>query len=100
MDHDVRFALRSDLDKLAAALADGFRDDPMLTWIYPDASRRDDMGRAFMRVALELGFPHGHVYAAGGDNAAAIWSPPDVDMFDDAAVAALFGLLGEQLGER
>ena len=103
MDHDVRFALRSDLDRLAATLADGFRDDPMLGWIYGKAGapeQQEEMREAFMKVALDIGFPHGHLYAAGGNQAAAIWAPPDVDLFDDAAVGALFGLLGEQLGAR
>lgn len=100
MDHDVRFALRADLDRLAASLADAFSDDPMMTWMYADAARRPEMVHRFMRAALDIGFPHGHVYAAAGDTAAAIWSPPDVEMFDDAALGTLFGLLTEQLGDR
>src|SRR2546423_1445486 len=96
MDHDVRFALRADVDPLAGTLADAFSDDPMFAWIYPDAAKRLEFTEAFMRVALEVGFPHGHVYSASNNGAAAIWSPPDVDLFDDAAVGLLFGLLGEQ----
>jgi len=100
MNNDTRFALHSDFDQLDTALADAFWDDPMMAWIYPDPATRPEMARQFMRVALEIGHPHGHVYTAAGNGAAAIWSPPDVNIFDDAAIGQLFGLLGEQLGDR
>jgi ribosomal protein S18 acetylase RimI-like enzyme len=100
MGNDVRFAVQDDLDDLTASLADAFRDDPMMTWIYPDAATRPEMLPAFMRVAIDIAFPHGHVYATAGNGAAALWSPPDVDLFDDDAVSKMFTLLGEQLGDR
>jgi GNAT superfamily N-acetyltransferase len=53
-----------------------------------------------MRAALDIGFPHGHVYTTGADSAAAIWAPPDVELFDDQAITTLFGLLREQVGPR
>jgi ribosomal protein S18 acetylase RimI-like enzyme len=100
MGNDVRFALRSDLDELEASLTDAFRDDPMMSWIYPDAGTRADLLAPFMRLALDISFPHGHVYGAANNGAAALWSPPDVDLFDDDAVGKMFTLLGEQLGDR
>jgi ribosomal protein S18 acetylase RimI-like enzyme len=96
----VSHAVRADLDPLAAALADAFADDPMMAWIYPEPDTRPAHIEGFMRAALEIGFPHGHVYAAGANSAAAIWAPPDVDLFDEQAIATLFGLLSEQLGSR
>jgi GNAT superfamily N-acetyltransferase len=96
----VRHAVRADLDQLEVALADAFAADPMMAWIYPDAPIRPAHVQAFMRAALDIGFPHGHVYAAGANTAAAIWAPPDVDLFDDQAITTLFGLLSEQLGPR
>jgi len=96
----VCHAVRADLDPLAATLADAFADDPMMAWMYPDPGTRTAHIHGFMRAALDIGFPHGHVYAAGANTAAAIWAPPDVDLFDDQAVATLFGLLSEQLGPR
>jgi GNAT superfamily N-acetyltransferase len=96
----VRHAVRADLHQLAAALADAFADDPMMAWMYPEPGTRMAHVTAFMGAALDIGFPHGHVYAAGPNTAAAIWAPPDVDLFDDQAVATLFGLLSEQLGPR
>jgi ribosomal protein S18 acetylase RimI-like enzyme len=92
--------VRADLKPLGAALADAFADDPMMAWIYPNPGTRFAHIEAFMRAALDIGFPHGHVYAAGANTAAAIWAPPDVDLFDDQAITNLFGLLSEQLGTR
>jgi GNAT superfamily N-acetyltransferase len=100
MPAQVRHAVRADLDPLATALADAFADDPMMAWLYPDPGPRSAHVSAFMRIALDIGFPHGHVYASGANAAAAIWAPPDVDLFDDQAVAMFFGLLSEQLGAR
>jgi GNAT superfamily N-acetyltransferase len=97
---DVRYAVRADLEPLTAALADAFADDPMMAWIYPDPGTRVAHVASFMRAALDIGFPHGHVYAAGANTAAAIWAPPDVELFDDQAITTLFTLLGQQLGSR
>lgn len=96
----VRHAVRADLDSLAAALADAFADDPLIAWIYADPGTRPAQVPAFMRAALDIGFPHGHVYTAGANAAAAIWAPPDVELFDDQGITTLFGLLDEQLGPR
>ena len=96
----VRHAVSADLDEIEVSLTDAFFDDPMLHWMYPDPETRTTLGRQFMRVALEIGFPHGHVYTAGPNVAAAIWSPPDVELFDDAAITTFFTLIGDQLGPR
>jgi ribosomal protein S18 acetylase RimI-like enzyme len=96
----VRHAVNADLDHLEVALADAFSDDPMMHWIYPDPDTSAAYTRQFMRVTLDVGFPHGHVYTTGPNAAAAIWSPPDVEIFDDAALTTFFTLLGEQLGPR
>ena len=96
----VRHALRVDLANLEVTLGDAFTDDPMMRWLYPDPETRTRHATEFMRVALEIGFPHGHVYATGADAGAAIWAPPDVDLFDDAAIGRLFELFGEQVGPR
>jgi GNAT superfamily N-acetyltransferase len=92
--------VRSDLKQIQAALGDAFEDDPMMTWIYPDPATRLAHVSAFMQAALEIGFPHGHVYTAGANTAAAIWAPPDVELFDDQAITTLFALLSDQLGPR
>jgi GNAT superfamily N-acetyltransferase len=98
--NEVHHAVRADLDALGATLADAFHDDPMMAWIYPDADNRKANSQAFMRAGLEIGFPHGHVYSIAPNAGAAVWAPPDVDMFDDAAITDMFTMLGEQIGGR
>jgi ribosomal protein S18 acetylase RimI-like enzyme len=96
----VRHAVRADLDALGAALADAFTDDPMMAWIYPDPATRPALMRTFMDLAIEIGFPHGHTYGVGANLGGAIWSPPDIDLFDDATITRFFDVLGEQIGPR
>jgi GNAT superfamily N-acetyltransferase len=96
----VRHAVNADLDELEVALTDAFFDDPMFAWMYPDPETRTTYGRQFMRLSLEIGFPHGHVYTTGANAGGAIWSPPDVELFDDEAGAKFFTLLAEQSGDR
>jgi ribosomal protein S18 acetylase RimI-like enzyme len=98
--NEVHHAVRADLDSLEATLADAFHDDPMMAWIYPETDTRPAHSQAFMRAGLDMGFPHGHVYSATPDAGAAVWAPPDVDLFDDAAITNMFTLLGEQIGAR
>src|SRR6476659_8220556 len=98
--HVVHHAVRADLDALEVTLADAFHDDPMISWIYPDADTRPQSSQAFMRSGLEIAFPHGHVYSITPNAGAAVWAPPDVDMFDDQAITDMFTMLGEQIGER
>jgi ribosomal protein S18 acetylase RimI-like enzyme len=93
MDQDVRFALRDDLDPLASTLADAFSDDPMVAWMYPDPEQRHAQTEAFMRAGLDIGYPHGHVYSAAKNGAAAIWAPPEVDIFDERSAELADGLL-------
>src|SRR5204863_5843159 len=98
--HDVHHAVRADLDALEATLADAFFDDPMMAWIYPDPDTRPKFTQSFMRAGLDIAFPHGHVYSVTPSAGAAVWAPPDVELFDDAAITDMFTLLGEQIGAR
>ena len=96
----VRHAVRDDLTQLEASLADAFAEDPMMAWMYPDRETRQQFVSDFMRVVLDIGFPHGHVYTVGSNAGGAVWGPPDIELLDDVAVTQLFSLLGEQLGPR
>ena len=101
MTATVRHALRADLDEMERSLVDAFADDPVMVFMYPDPVTRPERSGAFLRVMLEIGLTHGHTYAAGpGNDAVAIWAPPDVDLFDDPGVAKLWPVLQDTLGER
>jgi ribosomal protein S18 acetylase RimI-like enzyme len=96
----VRHALAADLPSLEATLVAAFQDDPMMTWMFPDAAARPAQSGGFWRVALHAGLRRGHTYATDRDEAVAVWSPPDVPMFDDADLEALGTHVGEQIGGR
>jgi len=68
----------ADLDNVAAALADAFRDDPVFGWLIPPGTPRRDakmltfftsMARSYLRRGK-------HVYVVGDGRAAALWSAP------------------------
>lgn len=77
----MRPVTRSDVPALARALAEAFDDDPVMTWIFPDARRRPaGLARLF---ATETRYHH---LAGGGAELAespdgvvvggALWDPP------------------------
>lgn len=99
-DADVRHAVLGDFDALEDTIIGAFWDDPMITWMYPDVGTRREQGGAFMRLGLEIGLPCGHTYTAADNKAAAIWAPPDVDIFTDSASERLGALMQSQLGPR
>jgi GNAT superfamily N-acetyltransferase len=93
-------ALAVDLPELAKSLASAFFDDPVTSWMFADLETRSQQLLRWMRFVLEMGLTRGHLYAAGGNRAAAVWSPPDVTLFDDVWGPRMAKLLAEQLGER
>ena len=75
---DVVRASLTDLDNVATALADAFRDDPVFAWLIPPTTTRRDaklltfftsMARSYLRRDK-------HVYVVGDGQAAALWSAP------------------------
>jgi len=96
----ARHALAADLDRLTETLASAFRDDPLLCWMFEDPQTRPEHRRAWMRFALEMGMTRGHVYSAAQQRAAAIWSPPDVTLFDELWAPRMLETTREGLGEK
>jgi ribosomal protein S18 acetylase RimI-like enzyme len=99
----VAHALAADLPQLANSLASAFFDDPVTSWMFDDPEIRSGQLTRWMRFVVEMGLTRGHVYTAGGNAAAAVWSPPDVTLFDEVwgprMVETLRGLVGERTGE-
>jgi ribosomal protein S18 acetylase RimI-like enzyme len=96
----ARHAIAADLPELTATLANAFFDDPLTSWIFPDPAVRPQQLRSWMRLTTEMGLTRGHLYTAGGNRSAAIWSPPDVTLFDELWGARLAQLLTQELGDR
>jgi GNAT superfamily N-acetyltransferase len=96
----ARHALAADLSQLTATLTSAFLDDPLTSWIFADDAARPAQLQAWMRLTTEMGLTRGHLYTAGGNRAAAVWSPPDVTLFDELWGARLSELLVGELGDR
>ena len=78
----TRHALAVDLPMLARSLADGFKQDPLMAFFFPDASRRVAECEELFAVFLRAGLRRGHTYALDELVGAAIWTPPDVKALD------------------
>lgn len=95
MTSAIRHATRADLGDVAETLAEGFAEDPIMSWVYADRTRREADLLAFFGVVLRGAFNRGHVYLHPG-GAAAIWSPPDVSVFDRVTAGRLSDLMAGQ----
>lgn len=93
-------ALAADLPELGRSLASAFHDDPVTCWMFDQAASRRESVLRWMGFGLEVGLTRGHLYATGDLKAAAIWSPPDVALFDAETTRRMVSLLQELIGER
>lgn len=62
-------------ERLAATLARAFQDDPALSWIVPNPTRRRAMLPRFFAVMAEQSHRHGEVLASADGEAASLWYP-------------------------
>ena len=80
MPIDVRPARRSDVPALARALGRAFYDDPVMTWMQPDAGRRAAALAGFFGAMTRYHFLSGGgaevATSESGIGAAALWDPP------------------------
>ncbi|MET0698561.1 MAG: GNAT family N-acetyltransferase [Mycobacterium sp.] len=80
MGLDVRAGQRSDVRALSLVLGRAFFDDPVTTWMLPDAAARNaKLHRLFGAMTRYHYLPGGGVEVAiggGSIGAAALWSPP------------------------
>jgi ribosomal protein S18 acetylase RimI-like enzyme len=85
----VRRAEAADTEALTTALADAFRDDPVVSWLIPaDASHREDRLRAFFgSMARSYLRRDKHVLIAGDGAGAALWAQPGSWVLPPAEIA-------------
>jgi len=80
MPIDVRSARRSDVPALARVLGRAFYDDPVMSWMQPDAGRRAAALAGFFGAMTRYHFLTGAgadvAVAESGIGAAALWDPP------------------------
>lgn len=71
---EVRIATTDDADEVGRILADGFGDDPVMSWVFDEPDRRGKLHALFAFTAREAGVALGATYLA--DGACAVWTPP------------------------
>ena len=74
--HTARTASAGDVPALAATLTRAFDDDPLTTWLFPNADARRRRLPTFFRALLRASLPFGEVYTTEDARCAAIWNPP------------------------
>lgn len=96
----ARHALRADLEPMTQTLAGAFSDDTLISWIFDDPDTRPGHLADWMGFNIEMGLTRGHTYWSGDRQAVAIWSPPDVTLFDDLWGPRMVKILAKSIGER
>jgi GNAT superfamily N-acetyltransferase len=89
-----RKARAADLPDVIDTLALAFYDDPVLTWIIDDVSRRRQLLPGFFAAIAESYLTYEEIYAVGDGVSAAVWAPPGAE--DDEELPTV---LGEVVGE-
>jgi ribosomal protein S18 acetylase RimI-like enzyme len=93
------YAKAEDLPQLARSLASAFFEDPLFCWVFPDPSARPAHLERWMRLNLDIGFTRGHLYTVTENRGAAIWSPPNVQLFDPPALTQVVEVLSKLVGD-
>lgn len=108
---EVLRAQSHDTPVISTALARAFQDDPVFTWLVPEAAERQARLPVVFAAFTDAFVPYEETYVAGAGAGAALWAPPDTDptggehaeAFGERLGAALeafaerAGLLGELL---
>ena len=75
---DIRKIGGDDVPTVARALARAFEDDPVMSWVFRDDSRRlAVLERAFALFLRRIWLPEGECYTTNRLLGAALWLPPD-----------------------
>ena len=78
----VRRAGPAEASLLAGILAEGFMEDPVSRWLFPDAGDRASRHPAFFRVFVDHAIAHGTAYLTADGEAAALWLDIDPEGLD------------------
>lgn len=95
-------ATAADLPAVTRVLTAAFADDPVMRWTFAPAADPGAGLRAMFELMIDEYFWRGHLYVVSdtkGVAGAALWSPPDRDVLQDARLEELFARLAPHLGD-
>ena len=81
-------------------LVDGFFDNPVFAWAFPDESRRAEALTGWFEFWLGAYADQGELIVSPEGDGAALWSTPDVAPVDGEALGPLIQLVHEHNGDR
>nr|WP_042185954.1 GNAT family N-acetyltransferase [Kibdelosporangium sp. MJ126-NF4]CEL16995.1 GCN5-related N-acetyltransferase [Kibdelosporangium sp. MJ126-NF4]CTQ91776.1 GCN5-related N-acetyltransferase [Kibdelosporangium sp. MJ126-NF4] len=88
----IHAATTGDLPQVSELLAESFQNDPVSTWLFPDARRRREVQPAFLGVFAALALESGGMVSWRTDGlAATVWLPSG----DDEDTPDRFGMLAD-----
>jgi GNAT superfamily N-acetyltransferase len=98
IDFGIRRAATTDKTAVAATIAAGFFDDPVTQWLLPDVDRRREVILPNFEVYVDAYLPHGETYLTADGNGAAVWLPPNTELFTPDQEQAFGEALADLLG--
>ncbi len=100
MPLDARVAGPDDVDAVAETIVLAFHNDPVWSWVFPDAAQRPAQFRRWWPPFVESALPNGWVWMAPHAETVSVWTPPGLPELTHEAEARIPSLIGELLGER
>jgi GNAT superfamily N-acetyltransferase len=82
-----------DVPAFVEAMVAAFADDPLYRWLHPDPAARAEAMRATFALVLAAGLARGRVDADPARTAVAVWTPPGVELLDDAGREGFLAIL-------
>lgn len=100
MELSTRIARPADVGAVAETIALAFHDDPVWSWVFPDAAKRPEQFRRWWPLFVESALPHEWVWMAPRAETISIWLPPGAPELSREAETRIPSLLDELLGAR
>jgi ribosomal protein S18 acetylase RimI-like enzyme len=88
---------------VSALLSRSFHDDPQMAFLFPDQATRSADLQLMAATIAAAGLRRGHTYVLAGTggaiDAAAIWSPPEVESLSDSEVGPIVEVIVGRYGD-
>jgi GNAT superfamily N-acetyltransferase len=91
---------RTSLSVAVDILVEGFFDNPVNVWIFPDASTRAEALESWFSFWIELYGDEGHLNVLGSGEAAALWATPDAPALDEVSLPDFLEIIRRYNGDR
>lgn len=95
-------ATAADLPEVTRVLVAAFAEDPVMRWLFEPAADPDTARGELFDLLVQDYFWLGHLHLVAGPTGvvgAALWAPPDRDVFQGSRVDDLLSRLGPHLGD-